>query len=619
MSYRDAIVNTPLVAAYLTEHPGDIVGALDIFERMLERHEEAIAASEDSSRRIDPDLQSLRKELRELLARRLPAAGRLPEPPSEAVPPVVPPREEPGAADDGDADEVRVHVRAQMEPQVALNAISTVSVTISCESIQRAITLTDAEGQTEVVKTKPLLLELIARANVEVVGRDRVEVDIPTPPAPRSALFDLRATFPGSGEVWVLVRQQQVPLLTLVLKPHIVPAPTGSMSTTDLVADQGEVVPAAVPARPLRLLRIIEQRQGDKTIYRYDLEALDLQLLHAFASRPLEQDRDRYVRSLFRRIEDFWVSSDRDVEAFQEQLRAFGGELLDELVPVELQQILWDHRDRLGHIMVLSTEPFIPWELVHLKDPATRKLPAETRFLGQMGLVRWQWGSWPPDELFIRPGRARFVIPSYPDPRHQLVDTLAERRFLEQRLAATAVPPHQREVLQLLRDPKSFDLLHFAGHGLATANDIGDAQVLLEGRVEAGHYMPEPLRASLVAQNFEVPAQGSRPVVVLNACQVGRLGYQLASIGGFAAAFVGGGAGAFVSSLWSVGDTPARTFLQAFYEALVAGARMAEAVTLARTAARRSGDATWLAYTVYGHPEARLLHQLPRRATGRAI
>jgi CHAT domain-containing protein len=110
----------------------------------------------------------------------------------------------------------------------------------------------------------------------------------------------------------------------------------------------------------------------------------------------------------------------------------------------------------------------------------------------------------------------------------------------------------------------------------------------------------------VVRQNFRAADDRPGPVVVLNACQTGRLGHQLASIGGFAEAFVGGGTGAFVSSLWSVGDSPARVFVEALYETLLEGEPMAAAVRAAREQARAAGDATWLAYTVYAHPGARL-------------
>jgi Na+-transporting methylmalonyl-CoA/oxaloacetate decarboxylase gamma subunit len=497
---------------------------------------------------------------------------------------------------------IKVFTRAQMDPEVLMGSLSTVAVTVSRERISRIEQPHDVGGEAEATETRSILIEVIPRINVEVVGRNQIETEVPREDEPRLFTFRVRGTHLGEGEAWALVRQGQVPLVTLVLRFRIVRA-LASNSEGSATAE-GIATAPTIPPRPLRLLRIIEQRLGDTVIFRYDLEAPDLRLLHAFASRPIQQSRDKYVRQLFRRIEDCWLSSQEDTEAFHEQLRAFGADLLDELIPLELQLILWDYRDRLGQILVLSTEPFIPWELVHLKDPSTRILPDEDYFLGQMGLVRWQWGSWPPEQLIVRPGRVFHIIPDYPDPRYQLSETGSERRYLERILDAKPMVAHHREVLKLLRTSGAFDLLHLAGHGRATSEDIADAQMLLEGRLEHGRYIEEPLRASMVAHHFD--ADQSVPIVILNACQTGRLGYQLASIGGFAEAFIRGGAGAFISSLWSVGDRPARVFVQTFYEALLSNSTMAEAATIARSAARASGDATWLAYTVYAHPNAQL-------------
>ena len=83
-----------------------------------------------------------------------------------------------------------------------------------------------------------------------------------------------------------------------------------------------------------------------------------------------------------------------------------------------------------------------------------------------------------------------------------------------------------------------------------------------------------------------------------------------ASMGGFASAFVSRGAGVFIGTHWSVGDAPARTFIEEFYKSFAVrkpGAKpleLREAVMKARQAARHAGDATWLAYVVYGHPRA---------------
>ena len=62
------------------------------------------------------------------------------------------------------------------------------------------------------------------------------------------------------------------------------------------------------------------------------------------------------------------MSSAGDLWAFNEDLRAYGAQLFEELFPETLQQILWTNRLNLDSIMVISTEPFIPWEIVHLKE-----------------------------------------------------------------------------------------------------------------------------------------------------------------------------------------------------------------------------------------------------------
>jgi CHAT domain-containing protein len=63
----------------------------------------------------------------------------------------------------------------------------------------------------------------------------------------------------------------------------------------------------------------------------------------------------------------------------------------------------------------------------------------------------------------------------------------------------------------------------------------------------------------------------------------------------------------FLAPLWSVTDTVARDFVQAFYDELAAGARVGDAMRAARTRARAAdGDPTWLAYVLYAQPNARV-------------
>jgi CHAT domain-containing protein len=103
-------------------------------------------------------------------------------------------------------------------------------------------------------------------------------------------------------------------------------------------------------------------------------------------------------------------------------------------------------------------------------------------------------------------------------------------------------------------------------------------------------------------------AKGRRPMVMLNACQLGRFTSRLYNVGGFTPAFMRAGAGVFIAALWSIGDSPARVFSEAFYQAFVKDGKMlAEAVKIGRAAARKSAPDTWLSYAVYGHPYARVV------------
>src|SRR5205814_3477192 len=208
---------------------------------------------------------------------------------------------------------------------------------------------------------------------------------------------------------------------------------------------------------------------------------------------------------------------------------------------------LWSARASLTAIHVYSEEPFIPWELVHLKPPAQdgpQRLPADVHFLGQKGLVRWfhNQGN-PPLEIRVRSHRFLYAIPDYPHPDYRLEAAQEEIPFLEN-LGAQPVQAEPNVLRDLIQKPGRLDLFHFSGHGEADPGKEAAARILMTGRIEGKDYIPEYLRSEVVAQYGNlVGADGSRPLIVLNACQAGRVGWQLTSIGGFAEAFVRAGAG----------------------------------------------------------------------------
>jgi hypothetical protein len=491
-----------------------------------------------------------------------------------------------------------------MDTVVRVKHVTTVEVTVSREEIAGALGDAAAEAAVPVDPKRRLIIQLHPKANAEVVGESRVEIALPKPDNPQSLYFDIRPTDLGHAEIWVIVRQDQVPLTTLKLKAKVVKSTSRAPQRVNSETTAAEAAPLE---QPLHQLSVYQQQQGGGTSYLYVLEAPSLGIYRRWESKRIVGNVEQYVNNLYRDIEGRWLSSNQDVADFTEELREFGVDLLEQLVPEDMQQVLWDNRDKFESIQVLGDEPFIPWELVHLRAPG-KPFPNDTCFLGQIGLVRWLCdGDWPPTELQIRKGRARYVIPDYPDERYKLPETVEEREFLEKTFGATAVEPQPNAVRKVLSTPGTFDLLHFACHGAAETDDITSAEILLEGRVEDGKYLEATLTSTTAEKRSNLKARdGSRPIIVLNACQAGRAGYRLTGIGGFAQAFLRGKAGAFIGTLWSVGDTPARVFTEAFYAKLLEGKKVSEAAVAAREKARTDGDATWLAYVVYAHPHATL-------------
>jgi hypothetical protein len=271
-----------------------------------------------------------------------------------------------------------------------------------------------------------------------------------------------------------------------------------------------------------------------------------------------------------------------------------------------MQAYLWNNKSRIKDLLVYADEPFVPWELVHLKPP-TGPRQEKPRFLAQAGMVRWQSGSFPPREMRVRRGRARSLVPLYKDPVFALTEPVFEEQFLAEKFEASKVTATPNGVRTLLRSG-DFDLFHFSGHGAADPSDILDAKLLLQGLKRAGTVEPQYLGATTVSENATWAKKGTAgPVVVLNACQVGRAGELLTTVGGFAKAFLDAGASAFVSCLWSVQEQPSRIFVEKLYDELLAGEQISVATTRAREAARQAGDATWLAFVVYARPDAVLV------------
>ena len=519
--------------------------------------------------------------------------------------------EETPASESAKEDKALCHFHAETSEQAKVGELSAVDVYLSREEILRGVGDAAAGGSAEVDTGRNLTIELKARKNCVIEGDSRIDVPVPDSGAVTPLFFDMRPTDAGRGEIWVIVRQGPVPAAMLKLYPQFV---EGDPGPTKRLRAEAVVNEAEPEEKTLVQLRIFDRQNGDRHTLEFVLSSPDLDLEKKYESEPFKTEHSVYVEALYRKIEDFWARDSGEYDRFLERLRATGVTMFTELFPKELQRVMWEKRDELQNIQVFSEEPFIPWEVVHLKDPdGSLTRGGESEFLAEKGLVRWLWldgdnGS-PARKLANFDSNCYSVVPEYPPGSDRQLDGAQEELDLMKDTVGTrSLPADSGEVIDLLATKGGFELLHFACHGEAESGAIWDAGLLMTGKMRSGKYVKDLMTPDQVTSfaNFH-SEEGRRPVVFLNACQTGRTGPQLTGLGGFAKAFLEKGAGAFIGSLWSVGDTAALHFAEKFYQTiLMKDKSFAEAVVKARKYAKDKEDVTWLSYVAYGHPYAQL-------------
>jgi hypothetical protein len=266
------------------------------------------------------------------------------------------------------------------------------------------------------------------------------------------------------------------------------------------------------------------------------------------------------------------------------------------LLPPDLLDVLRPLAGCAATLQVISEEPAIPWEILRLPAPADRVAEPAPFLADAFVLSQWSAKGSPPMRLSAR----RIAVVS---PEDSGLPAVAEEVEILHRLAADGgrevvrVPARYDSVCRALSSG-AFDVVHFSGHGVAPGQSPESWTLILEGGE----------RLTSVDVVAAAGSLGSRsPLVFLNACLTAREGWALTGIGGLAVAFLEAGAGAVIGTHWAVPDGAARVFAEDFYHHFLAGAAIADAVRRARRRLRDAAevDPTWLAYTVYAHPQAR--------------
>jgi hypothetical protein len=294
---------------------------------------------------------------------------------------------------------------------------------------------------------------------------------------------------------------------------------------------------------------------------------------------------------------------------------------LFESSPEIFQRLFWSLIDagiEPRTIFIVSEEPDYPWELMTPR----RRLP-EGGFqrrepLGvEFAVGRWVRRDHQAGEQHVALGEAHVLAPDYGDERRNLPKAEAEAQFVCERFNGTRIDPASVERFDAVLGAEPRPLIHFIGHGVTTAesgagedregNAIAREQQVNQVLAMQGEDGEQALTLTQLAglTGVETGISTGKPLVFINACEVGRAVPALAGIGGFAEIFTEMGAAAVIAPLWSVEDTIAHQVAREFYRRIAEnpGARPSEILRDIRARAYRDDHAdTYAAYCLYGDP-----------------
>jgi hypothetical protein len=509
-----------------------------------------------------------------------------------------------GAAAPGD-DTVDIELSAQAPEEIKVDDEDVIDIQVALAGVVPAlanVARAVAKGDEKIVALLSIQGDALA-----AVGPKLLRLDVPTAAKPSSQkAFGVRAVREGVAQVAVIFQQGGSELGTVPFKLRAVTAqPSGEKVKADATAAPRD------PADDGVVLLLIEEKllAGGGLCYNYKLVSDRLEWDHVdFDSPPLKDEGGgaaanarRYVDSVYKRMTERVLANYDDVKAFAREVKAMGADLSLQLFPSDLVRELWDKRDKLGTVHVKSWEPYIPWEIIRLKHPDSGA--TDDRFLAEYSLVRSLNGTSRPARLAL--GSWRYLAAEYPNGSEQPL-TAEKALFTDvlDKRAIKAVPikADPNDVYDALNQP-DFDVLHISCHGKAEHENIEQSVLIIGDRKVGGEVKPVMLDPTTVREEAKFAER--HPLVFLNACESGRLGRSLTAWGGWPRTFWDAGASAFVGTSWSVRDKPAKDFCEAFYGTLIDGKTLAEAAGAGRAAIKDKGDATWLAYKVYGRPTAR--------------
>ncbi|MEI6046065.1 MAG: pentapeptide repeat-containing protein, partial [Chloroflexota bacterium] len=273
------------------------------------------------------------------------------------------------------------------------------------------------------------------------------------------------------------------------------------------------------------------------------------------------------------------------------ELARIGQKIYQDYFPEKLKATYRTFRQSAKTMLIISNEPWIPWELTyfHDRDDSQELQDRYKGFLCEKFVVsRWLSATSMLGEIPL--STACCVIPSTfsREPLESFEDLRQDGSKVQ--ILTPALPTKALLLERLGRG--GFNLLHFTGSVGTTLPNSDHSSFRLENGEE------------LLPTDFDTPKiegflKRTAPFFFLNGCQNESTCFEPVKLGGWATQLLKLGSSLLIGTLWEVNDQLAAEFARSFYTELLDGKTFGEASFIARHYIRALNptDPAWLAYT----------------------
>jgi hypothetical protein len=326
-------------------------------------------------------------------------------------------------------------------------------------------------------------------------------------------------------------------------------------------------------------------------------------------------------------LESYYSRFGRDYEPSHTRntLVSLGKELFKKAPPKVKDTLLSliENKHAPRTVLVFSDEPYFAWELM---IPYGYREQKADEPLGVMSAVG-RWTS-DPSETFRSPARyvpvrkSIFWAPDYVTA--EKLKSADEKQVLQDLTDGKPIDPPTYDRLCETLSESDATVLHFICHGTSGSED-GLPTILAQEKAKTRRSESEPPEGEAPRKEYyrsDVTAGeiatcknvqhffAKRPLIFLNACQVGQTVQTMTGTGGFGPQFLQMNAGAVIAPLWSVFNFAAEPVAKQFYTTMhdnpgVPFAKILQQIReKAYTGEPPEGLSTYAAYCFYGDPLA---------------